>query len=475
MKVPFPAEVPSLARLGRVHFVGIGGAGLSGIARIMLARGVLVSGSDAADTATLAALRARGATCHVGHAALHVAGADTVVVSTAVGDDNPEVVEARRLGLRLWPRSAALVAVMAGHTVLAVAGTHGKTTTTSLLAMSLRAAGADPSYAIGADLTVTGENAHLGTGDLFVAEADESDGAFLAYRPSGAVVTNVEADHLDTYGTVPAYRAAFSAFLDRIVPAGFLVSCVDDPGAAGLASTAADRGIDVVRVGTGPEADVRAVDVRLHAAGSAFTVLHSGDRLTRVDLQLLGHHYVLDATLALATGVRLGFDAGKLAAGMAEHAGTLRRMERKGEAAGVRVYDSYAHHPTEIAADIAAARSVSEGGRLLVCFQPHLVSRTQIFATGMGAALSAADEVVVTDIYLAREQAQPGVSGRLVADAVSLPPCSVHYQPVLEDVVGLLADLARPGDVVMTLGAGDVTTVGPQLLALLAARGGGDG
>lgn len=475
MKLPFPAEVPAVDRLGHVHFVGIGGAGLSGIARIMLGRGVVVSGSDAAGSATLDALRARGATCHVGHAASHVVGADTVVVSTAVREDNPEVAAARSRGVRLWPRSAALVSVMAGRTVLAVAGTHGKTTTTALLAVSLRAAGADPSYAIGADLTATGDNAHVGSGDLFVAEADESDGAFLAYSPTGAVVTNIEADHLDSYGTVSAYRAAFSAFLDRIVPGGFLVACVDDPGAAELADDAGRRGLDVVRVGSGIDADVRAVDVRVHAAGSSFDVVRYGDVITRVDLRIPGRHYVLDAALAMATGVRLGFDAEALAAGMAEHVGTMRRMERKGEAAGVLVYDSYAHHPTEIAADIEAARSVAGQGRLLVCFQPHLVSRTRIFAAQMGAALSAADEVVVTDIYLAREQAQLGVSGRLVADAVSLPRGSVRYEPVLGDVPGVLADLAHPGDLVVTLGAGDVTTVGPQLLTLLAAREGGDG
>lgn len=475
MKLPVPAEVPALDRLGVVHFVGIGGAGLSGIARIMMARGIVVSGSDAVASPTLDSLRALGATCHVGHAASHVAGADTVVVSTAVREDNPEVVEARRRGLRLWPRSAALVSVMAGRTVLAVAGTHGKTTTTSLLAVALRAAGADPSYAIGADLAASGDNAYVGSGDLFVAEADESDGSFLAYTPTGAVVTNIDADHLDNWGTEAAYRAAFSAFLDTVVPAGFLVTCVDDRGAAELADEGTVRGLDVTRVGIGTDADVRAVDVRLHEAGSSFSVVRAGEVLTRVELRIPGQHYVLDAALALATGVRLGFDADSLAAGMAEHVGTLRRMERKGESAGVRVYDSYAHHPTEIAADIEAARSVAGRDRLVVCFQPHLASRTRLFGAEMGAALSSADEVVVTDVYLAREQPQPGVSGRLVADAVSLPGARVHYEPALAAVPHLLADLAQAGDVVLTLGAGDVTTVGPRLLTLLVAREAGDG
>ena len=470
MKVPFPDDVPPAEHLGRVHFVGIGGAALSGIARIMLTRGVAVSGSDAAATPTLDALRALGAVCHVGHDAAYVTGADTVVVSTAVRDDNPEVVEARRKGLRLWPRSAAMVSVMAGRSVLAVTGTHGKTTTTSLLAVALRAAGADPSYAIGADLSATGDNAHVGTGDIFVAEADESDGAFLAYTPIGAVVTNVDADHLDSYGTEQAYRQAFSAFLDRIDTGGFLVAGTDDPGAARLADEAAGKGVDTIRVGTAPDADLRAVDVRVHAGGSSFVAVRSGAVLGPVELQIPGRHYVVDAALALAAGLRMGFDFAGLARGMAQHTGTRRRMERKGEAGGVRVYDSYAHHPVEIAGDLAAARSVAEKGRLVVAFQPHLVSRTRIFADQMGAALSAADLVVVTDIYLARERADPGVSGRLVADAITLPDEQVIWEPEVRSLAPRLAELAVPGDMVLTLGAGDVTEVGSRLLDLLANR-----
>jgi UDP-N-acetylmuramate--alanine ligase len=242
MRVAVPAELLPADRLGRVHFVGIGGAGLSGIARIMLARGIEVSGSDARQSRALDALRALGARCHVGHAAEQVHDADTVVVSTAVRADNPEVVEAQRLGLRLLPRSAALDAVMQGRQVVAVAGTHGKTTTTSLLTVALQHCGADPSFAIGGDLNESGSNAHDGSGGIFVAEADESDGAFLVYSPHGALVTNVEADHLDNYGTEEAYRAAFTQFLDRVHPDGFLVVCVDDPGAADLGRQAVAKG-----------------------------------------------------------------------------------------------------------------------------------------------------------------------------------------------------------------------------------------
>ncbi|MFN8189700.1 MAG: UDP-N-acetylmuramate--L-alanine ligase [Nocardioidaceae bacterium] len=472
MKIPVPDELLPADRLGRVHFVGIGGAGLSAIARIMLARGVPVSGSDGADSPTLDALRALGATVHVGHAAEQVGDADTLVVSTAVREDNPEVVEAKRRGLRVLPRSAGLAAVMAGKRVLAVAGTHGKTTTTALLTMALQAAGADPTYAVGGDLAQTGANAADGSGDLFVAEADESDGAFLVYAPFAAVVTNVEADHLDHFGTEQAYREAFTSFLDRIDPAGFLVCCVDDPGAAELAAQARARGLRVVGVGESEDADLRLVDLRfegrLSSAGlvtrDASLDLQDGGRLS---LQIPGRHYLVDAAAALAVGLGLGFAATPLLAGLASYAGTARRMEPKGEAAGIRVYDSYAHHPQEIAGDLQAARAVAGEGRLVVAFQPHLVSRTRIFGAAMGQALGAADEVVVADVYLAREDADPAVTGALVADTVPLPSERVHYVPDLGDVAAALVAAARPGDLVVTLGAGTITRVGPQVLALL--------
>ena len=469
MIVPVPRRLLPADQLGRVHFVGIGGAGLSGIARIMLARGIPVSGSDAADSATLQALHELGARTHVGHRAEQVHDVDTVVVSTAVREDNPEVVEARRQGLRLLPRSAALHAVMAGHRVVAVAGTHGKTTTTSLLTVALQRCGADPSYAIGGDLTATGVNAAQGTGGLFVAEADESDGAFLVYAPFGAVVTNVEADHLDNYGTEEAYHAAFTAFLDRIDPAGFLVACVDDPGAAALAAEATARGLAVVGVGESPAATLRARDLTFAGSTSSFAVVADDRVLGRVTLLIPGRHYVLDALAALAAGLRLGFGFEELREGLQAFTGTRRRMERKGEVAGVRVYDSYAHHPNEIAGDLQAARALAGSGRVVVAFQPHLVSRTKRFGAAMGEALGAADEVVVTDVYVAREDPEEGVDAQLVAGHVPLPDGAVHVVPSLHDVARALAELARAGDLVLTLGAGDVTVVGPQVLDLVAA------
>ena len=472
MRVPVPDELLPADRLGRVHFVGIGGAGLSGIARIMLARGIPVSGSDAKESRVLDALRALGARCYVGHAASQVADADTLVVSTAVREDNPEVVEATARGLRLLPRSAALESVMRGRKVVAVAGTHGKTTTTSLLTVALQHCAADPSFAIGGELNESGSNAHDGSGDVFVAEADESDGAFLVYSPFGALVTNVEADHLDNYGTEEAYHEAFTEFLDRIDPAGFLVTCVDDDGAADLAEQARDKGLSVTGVGESAHADLRAEAVTFAGSTSMFTVVDRGRRLGVVTLQIPGRHYVLDALAALAAGLRLGFAFADLRRGLEAFSGTRRRMELKGEVGGIRVYDSYAHHPNEIAGDLQAARSLAGDGRVVVAFQPHLVSRTKIFGAAMGEALGAADDVVVMDVYVAREDPEPGIDGGLVASHVPLDPAHVHFEPSWSKTPALLVERAGPGDLVLTLGAGDVTLVGPEVLDLLAERPG---
>jgi UDP-N-acetylmuramate--alanine ligase len=470
MRIPVPEVVPAAADLGRVHFVGVGGAGLSAIARIMARQGVPVSGSDDHDTPFLPSLRELGVTVHLSYAAPHVADADTVVVTTAARDDNPEVLEARARGLAVLPRSAGLKATMTGHRVVAVAGTHGKTTTTSMLTMALRAAGADPTYAIGGVLAATGRNADAGAGDLFVAEADESDGAFLVYEPYAALVTNVDADHLDVWGSEAAYRAAFAEFVGTLDPAGFLVTCIDDPGGAALVDVARTRGLDVVTVGESPRADLRATRLRSEHGTSSFEVVRDGRSLGRTTLQVPGRHYVLDALAALATGLRLGLDPDALRAGLEAFTGTGRRMERKGEVAGVRVYDSYAHHPVEISGDLQAARSLVGSGRIVVAFQPHLVSRTKLLGAEMGEALAAADEVVVLDVYVAREEPEAGIDGAMVADHVPLPAGHVRFVPQLADVAGTLAGIARPGDLVLTLGAGDVTTVGPELLRLLEHR-----
>jgi UDP-N-acetylmuramate--alanine ligase len=472
VRIDVPAEILGPHELGPVHFIGIGGAGLSAIARILLARGVPVSGSDGSDSPTLASLATAGARVFVGHRAEHLGDAQTVVVSTAIPADNPEVLAALSAGLRVWPRSAALASVMQGKQVLAVAGTHGKTTTTSLLTTALQAAGADPAYTIGGDLSRTGSNAADGTGGYFVAEADESDGAFLVYRPYAAIVTNVEADHLDHYGSEDAYRDAFDEFADTVDADGFLVCVVDDPGADRLATRARARGRAVVTVAETARADLRATDLTFAGSTSTFSVEDpAGSRLGTITLRIPGRHYVLDALAALAVGLRLGFGFDRLAQGLAEFTGTHRRMEFKGEEAGVRVYDSYAHHPREISADLQAARAVAGTGRLVVAFQPHLVSRTRIFAAEMGAALTLADEVVVLDIYLAREAADPTVSGRDVADSVGHD--RVLFEPDFDAVPQRLVERAAPGDLILTLGAGSVTALGPRVLGLLQERADG--
>ena len=468
--VPAPAETVPAEDLGRVHFVGIGGAGMSGIARILLARGMGVSGSDAKDSVALTALRALGATVHVGHAADHLGEADTVVVSSAIREVNAELVAARERGLRVLPRAAALASVMAGRRAVAVAGTHGKTTTTSLLTVALQHCGADPSFAIGGHLNESGANAHNGSGDTFVAEADESDGSFLLYEPHAAIVTNVEPDHLDHYGTAEAVEDAFVAFSKRIAPTGFLVACADDVGSRRLAGSARDRGITVHTYGETRGADVRVADLSMTGGTSTFELVARGRRLGSVSVQIPGRHNALNAAAAMTAGLELGYPIEGLRTGIGAFSGTRRRFELKGIAGDVRVYDSYAHHPTEVRADLTAARDVAAPGRVVAVFQPHLYSRTRAFAAEFGQALGLADDVVVMEVFAAREDPVPGVTGATVAAAVPLDREHVLFEPSWSAVAARLVSWARPGDLVITLGAGDVTMIGPEVLALLAER-----
>jgi UDP-N-acetylmuramate--alanine ligase len=453
--------------LGAVHLVGIGGAGMSGIARVLLARGARVSGSDAKDSRTTAALRALGAEVHVGHAAEHVAGADTVVVSSAIRESNPELAAAREQGLRVLLRAEALAALMAGRRGVAVAGTHGKTTTTSMLTVAVQHCGADPSFAIGGDLNEAASNAHHGSGDLFVVEADESDGSFLAYHPHAAVVTNVEPDHLDHYADAAAVDRAFEDFVATVT--GFVVVCADDPGAARLAEVARARGTDVRTYGTSEDADLRVTELVTSGTTSRWSPVLRGRRLPVVSLAVPGAHLALNSAAALLTGIGLGLPEAQLVEGLGLFTGVRRRMELKGTVGGVRVYDDYAHHPTELRAQLTAAREVAGGGRLVVAFQPHRYSRTLAFAEDFGAALGLADEVVVMEVYAAGEDAVPGASGATVAAAVPLPPAQVVFEPSWSAVPAELARRARPGDLVLTLGAGDVTLVGPEVLRELEA------
>jgi UDP-N-acetylmuramate--alanine ligase len=464
-------DIPPAELLGRVHFVGIGGAGMSGIARVMLARGLPVSGSDAKDSRIITALRAEGAHVTIGHDAVNVQGAQTVVVSSAVRPGNREVIAARELGLPVIHRSQALFAVMQGRTRVAVAGTNGKTTTTSMLTVALQRAGVDPSFAIGGELTESGTNAHHGTGPVFVAEADESDGSFVLYRPHVAVVTNVQPDHLDHYGTAQAVEDAFLTFVLGIPEGGLLVACADDPGSRRLAESAAAQGIRVVSYGAAAEADVR-----VDASGGGVTIVEDGVVSGQLRLQVPGWHNVLNAAAAYAAATRgLALDPSAIRDGLAGFTGTRRRFETRGTAGGVRVVDDYAHNPGKVAAALQTARSVARTGRVVVVFQPHLFSRTRDFAEQFGAALGAADEVVVMDVYAAREDPVPGVTGALVAAAVPLPAERVAFVPSWSAVAAEVVARLRPGDLLLTVGAGDVTLIGPEVLALLAAPTAGGG
>jgi UDP-N-acetylmuramate--alanine ligase len=459
--------------LGKVHFVAIGGAGMSGIARILLARGVAVSGSDSAQSALLDELAAAGARVSVGHDAANLRDADTVVVSTAIRPENPELVAAEQRGLRVLHRAAALASVMLGHRGIAVAGTHGKTTTTSMITTVLRHSGADPSYVIGGILAETGLGAAQGSGPAVVVEADESDGSFLMLAPDAAVVTSVEADHLDNYGSLAAIEQAFAGFAGRITVGGLLVACADDSGARAL-TAAVQPTVTALTYGTEADADYRVSGISARGMRTEFAIaggpgtMLAGAGPVKVEIAVPGRHNALNATAAFALTVQLGVSVADAVAGLAAYRGARRRMELKGDADGVQVIDSYAHHPTELAADLAAARDVASGGRVIAIFQPHLFSRTRIFATEFGAALSNADEVLVLDIYAAREDPEPGVTGKLISDAV--PGGGARFVADRAAVPGIVAGLAKPGDLVLTMGAGDVTALGPDIVAALHER-----
>jgi UDP-N-acetylmuramate--alanine ligase len=486
-----PAPVGALADLGRVHLVGVGGAGMSAVAGLLAARGLTVSGSDAKDGPALDGLRAAGVTVHVGHDAAHVEDVDSVVLSSAIRESNPELARAREHGLPVLHRSEALAALMGGRIGIAVAGAHGKTTTSAMVATALAAAGRedevlDPSYAIGGTV-LTPEGAtpgyRTGAGDAFVAEADESDGSFLAYAPAVGVVTNVEPDHLDHYGTTEAFEAAFAAFADRVLDGGALVACLDDPGAARLVAEVGERltrrGVRVLTYGTdasigdlGPDLVVGPV---IASGGTWRTTLTSRSaEVPGADLVLAvpGEHNAANAAAAYLAAWAVGADPAAVAAGLGEFRGTGRRFEDRGTAAGVRVVDDYAHHPTEVAALLRTARGVAGDGAVHVLFQPHLYSRTRAFAAEFGAALDLADTVVVTDVYAAREDPDPEVSGDTIVQRVPTPG-RARFVADRHEAARAVAAAAAPGDLVLTVGAGDVTELGAVVLAALSGSGTG--
>ena len=461
--------VPVLAPGDRVHLVGIGGAGMSALATVLLERGHEVSGSDLRGGPACAALAALGATIAVGHAAHNVDGADLVAVSTAVPAANPEPARARELGIPVVRRAELLAALLAGSRGVLVAGTHGKTTTTAMATVVLQAAGLDPSFAIGGTLHDSGASAHHGAGEVFVAEADESDRSFLVYAPDCAVVTNVELDHHDTYADLGEVTDAFAAFLEHRSPGAPAVLGTDDPGLRALLARG-PRG-PVVGYGEGADAGLRIVDLQAGPSGSTWSLHADGEDLGRFSVPLPGRHNVHNATAAVAVARWAGAPIEAVRRALSVFNGTQRRFQRLGAAGGVSVVDDYAHHPTELAATIAAARQTRPGGRLIAAFQPHRYSRTAALGAELGRALSAADLVVVTGVYGAGEKPVPGVTGALVADAARRGGVETHEVAAAGDLAAFLAVQVAPGDLVLTLGAGDVTEVGPVLLRLLEERG----
>ncbi|MFD5424806.1 UDP-N-acetylmuramate--L-alanine ligase [Streptomyces sp. NPDC127084] len=470
-----PGIPPAMAR---PHFIGIGGAGMSGIAKILAQRGAKVAGSDAKESATADALRALGVTVHIGHTAEHLADdASCVVVSSAIRADNPELARAAELGVPVVHRSDALASLMHGTRTIAVAGTHGKTTTTSMLAVALSELGLDPSYAIGGDLAGPGTNARHGAGELFVAEADESDRSFQKYDPDVAIVLNVELDHHANYASMDEIYESFEAFVAKIPQGGTLV-VGEHAGARELAARVAAReDLTIVRVGEDEAADVRILAIRPNGMTSEVTVALAdgtgaggsvGAGEITFTVSVPGRHYAHNAAAALAAGARMGIAPADLAAALTAYTGVGRRLQLKGEAAGVQVIDSYAHHPTEMTADLEAMRAAAGDRRLLVVFQPHLFSRTQELGTEMGQALALADASLVLDIYPAREDPIPGVTSALITDAATAAGARVTPVPDKASVPGLVAGMAAPGDLVLTMGAGDVTDLGPRILAQLS-------
>jgi UDP-N-acetylmuramate--alanine ligase len=469
MTVPSTPTATAIDDDAVVHLVGIGGAGMSALASILLQRGQRVTGSDLRGGRAASALQAMGAQVFVGHAAEHVGDAGVVVVSTAVPDDNPEVIAARERGIAVLHRAELLAALMQGRRSVLIAGTHGKTTTTSMATVALQHAGMDPSFAIGGMIHEQGTSAHHGSDDVFVAEADESDRSLLVYAPDLAVVTNVELDHPDEYADLDDVLATFERFLSHRTGGAAAILCADDHGARRLLQVAQ---APVITYGQTPDAEVQLTAVTLDALRSRCTVMRGGTPLADLDLRLPGLHNLLNATAALTVAVEMGADPIAAAEGLAQFTGAQRRFQRLGSAAGVTVIDDYAHHPTELVATIAGARQAAVGGRLVAVFQPHRYSRTAAFGSDLGRALAGADLAIVTDVYAAGEAPEPGVTGALVADAAAAAGVATVYVGGEQDVAAAVADLVAEGDVVLTLGAGDVTLLGPVLLATLREREG---
>jgi len=466
--------------LGRVHLVGVGGVGMSGLARLLLTRGVPVSGSELKDWPSLAGLRALGGTIHMRHDPSNLDGVDTVVYSTAIPSDHLELVEARARGLRVLHRSEALAAAMTGRRAIAVAGTHGKTTTTSMVTSILQHCGLDPSFVIGGEISEVGSNAHHGTGEHFVAEADESDRSFLQYRPYVAIVTNIDADHLNTYGSVAGLRRTFAEFVRQVEPGGFVVACADDPATRELAEELRADGLAAASVGRksaavwtygeAPDADLRMAEVVSSAGGVRYLAYLDGEPLGEISLPVPGRHLGLNSAAAVLTALRLELPLNRVLEALAAFPGVRRRFELKGVADGVRVYDEYAYHPTAMTAALTTLRDVAGAGRVVVVFQPYRVYRTRDLQAEIAAALALADEAIVMEVFGPGEARGPGEGGIALTAAIGLPPSRKVFVASWEDVAGEVCRRAHEGDIVVTMGAPPISLMGDELLVALTER-----
>ena len=445
----------------RVHFIGIGGSGMSGLARIAISHGIKVTGSDNSDSSVLVALRALGAGIFIGHKAEHINGADLIVYSNAIKNNNPEREAGHKTGIPEITRATALSILMSESISIAVAGTHGKTTTSSMATVALQSAGADPSFAIGGILKSSGSNAHRGSGKYFVAEADESDGSFVAYHPHAAIITNVEWDHVDHFKNEAQVFDVFKDFVQTIT--GFLVYCADDEGARNIAATAK---IKTIGYGKSESAALRVDQIQLNAGSSTARVLWNGAKIGMLEISVPGEHNVLNAAAVLAVGLELGLPASSLLDGLIKFHGAGRRFELKGSVNGIRIIDDYGHHPTEIKVTLEAARRYAGGGKLLVIFQPHRYSRTKVFTKEFAESLSMADTVWMLEIYAASEQPITGVTSANIVKLMKNSTFEPNFMTVTEEV----AKVANPGDVIITLGAGDVSSLGTLILEELHKR-----
>lgn len=448
------------------HFIGIGGAGMSGIALVLHERGVHVTGSDLKASRYSRALEAAGIQVTIGHSAENLGSPDVVVVSSAIPESNPELAAARERGIEVWQRARMLAELAGDRLTIAVAGTHGKTTTSSMVSVMLRGLDLDPTFLIGGEVDGVGTNAVSGKGPHYVVEADESDGSFVHLKPFVAVVTNIEADHLDHYASLEEIEETFDSFMRRTPEDGVLVVCGED---ARLAEIARGTGRRVITYGRSDTCDVRCASLGREGMGTRFSASFPDGSSAESSTPVPGDHMVLNATAALAVAFALGLDASEAATALTGFSGVRRRFDLVGEVAGVTVVDDYAHHPTEVAATLAGARELGFG-RVWAVFQPHRYSRTQAFADEFGASFSDADRIVLMDVYSAGETPIPGVSGRTVLESLlrGRPRAAVAYLPHRVDVPRFIADNARPGDLVMTMGAGDVTALGREVVSLLA-------